>query len=36
MEEENPGLDFRLKRIDETKNYFLEEVKHNELISKKC
>ena len=26
---------FRLKNIDETKNYFLEEIKQNELISRK-
>ena len=25
--------EFRLKNIDETKNYFLEEIKQNELIS---
>ena len=28
------SLDFRLK-IDETKNYLLEEIKHNGLMSKK-
>ena len=27
---------FRLKRIDETKKYLLEEVKHNELIKKEA
>ena len=27
--------EFRLKNIDETKNYFLEEIKQNELMSKK-
>ena len=26
---------FRLKSIDETRNYFLEEIKQNELISRK-
>ena len=26
---------FRLKEIDETRNYLLEEIKHNELISEK-
>ena len=26
---------FTLKNIDETRNYFLEEIKHNELISRK-
>ena len=25
---------FRLKNIDETRNYFLEEIKQNELMSK--
>ena len=29
------SLDFRLQKIDETKNYLLEEVKHNEILSKK-
>ena len=27
--------EFRLKNIDETRNYFLEEIKQNELISSK-
>ena len=27
--------EFRLKNIDETRNYFLEEIKENELISRK-
>ena len=26
---------FRLENIDETRNYFLEEMKQNELMSKK-
>ena len=26
---------FRLKRMDETRNYFLEEIKQNELMSRK-
>ena len=26
---------FRLKKIDETRNYFFEELKHIELINKK-
>ena len=26
---------FKLQKIDETRNYFLEEIKQNELISKK-
>ena len=35
MVEENRGQEFRLKNIDETRNYFLEEIKQNELMSKK-
>ena len=27
--------EFRLKNIDETRNYFLQEIKQNELISRK-
>ena len=34
MAEENVSQEFRLKNVDETRNYFLEEVKQNELISK--
>ena len=34
MAEENICEEFRLKNMDETRNYFLEEVKQNELISK--
>ena len=30
MKKENAGLDFRFKKIDETRNCFLEEVKHND------
>ena len=26
-------LKFRLRRIDETRNYFLEEIKHSHLVS---
>ena len=26
-------LKFRLRRIDETRNYFLEEIKHSDLVS---
>ena len=26
---------FRLKNVDETRNYFLEEIKQNELMSRK-
>ena len=35
MVEENISQEFRLKNIDETRNYFLEEIKQNQLISKK-
>ena len=28
--EKNVSLDFSLKKIDETKNYLLEEIKHND------
>ena len=35
MAEENISQEFRLKRIDETRNYFLEEIKQNELMSRK-
>ena len=35
MVEENITQEFRLKNIDETRNYFLEEIKKNELMSKK-
>ena len=34
MAEENICEEFRLKNMDETRNYFLEEVKQNELMSK--
>ena len=34
--EENVSQEFSLKNIDETRNYFLEEIKQNELISKKA
>ena len=30
------SLDFRLKKIDETRNFLLDEIKHNDLISEKC
>ena len=29
------SLEFRLKRVDETKNYLLEKIKHNDLVSEK-
>ena len=35
MVEENISQEFRLKHIDEGRNYFLEEIEENELISKK-
>ena len=35
MVEEKISQEFRLKNIDETRNYFLEEIKQNELVSKK-
>ena len=35
LERENASLNFRLKKTDKTRNYYLEEIKHNELISKK-
>ena len=33
--ENNMSHEFRLRNIDETKNYFLEEIKQNELMSRK-
>ena len=33
--EENISQEFRLKNIDKTRNYFLEEIKENELMSGK-
>ena len=35
MTEKNIGQDFRLEEIDQTKNYFTEKIKQNELKSKK-
>ena len=35
MAEENISQEFRLKNIDETRNYLTEEINPNELISKK-
>ena len=35
MTKENAGVEFRLKKIDETINHHLEEIKHNDLMSKK-
>ena len=33
--EENISQEFRLKDIDETRNYFLDEINQNELMNKK-
>ena len=35
MVEENISQGFRLKNINETRSYFLEEIKQNELMSRK-
>ena len=35
MAGENISQEFRLKNIDETRNYFVEEIEQNELISEK-
>ena len=35
MGEENTSFEFRLKNIYETRNYFLEKIKYNGLISRK-
>ena len=35
MAEENISQEFRLKTIDETRNYLIEKINRNELISKK-
>ena len=35
MVHENLSQKCRLKKIDETKNYFLEEIEENELMSRK-
>ena len=32
---EEASLEFRLKEIDETRNYLLKEIKHNDLMSEK-
>ena len=34
MSEENISQEFRLKNIDGRRNYFLEEIQQNELMSK--
>ena len=33
MPEDNISQEFRLKNIDEFRNYFIEEINRNELIS---
>ena len=35
MAEENKSQEFRLKNIDETRNYLFEEINRNDLMSKK-
>ena len=35
MPEENINHKFRLKKIDEIRNYVIEEINRNELMSKK-
>ena len=35
MSEENISQEFRLKKIDEARNYFIEEINQNELMNKK-
>ena len=35
MVEENISKELRVKNIDKTRNYFLEEIQQNELMSKK-
>ena len=32
---EEASLDFRLRKADETRNYLLDEIKHNNLMSEK-
>ena len=33
---EEASLEFRLRKIDERRNYILDEIKHNDLMSEKC
>ena len=35
MTEENMNQEFRLKKIDEIKDYLIEEINRNELMTKK-
>ena len=30
------SLEFRLRKIDGTRNYLLDEIRHNDLMSEKC
>ena len=32
---EEASLEFRLRKIDETRNFLLDEIKHNDLMSEK-
>ena len=32
---EEANLEFRLRKMDETRNYLLEEIKHNDLMSER-
>ena len=32
---EKPSIKIRLKKIDETRNYISEKIKHNDLMSEK-
>ena len=32
---EEASLEFRLREVDETRSYLLDEIKHNDLISEK-
>ena len=32
---EQAGLEFRLRKIDEARNYLLDEIKYNDLMSEK-
>ena len=33
--EEEASLDFRLRKVHEPRNYLINEIKHNDLISEK-
>ena len=35
MVEENISQEFRLKNVDETRNYLIQEINRNKLMSKK-